>query len=81
MVFYTTPVKNVKPNDKLNIGGILYIVKLVEIVNRWTYRLRLYADGGDPNREVRVVVDSETLWMVAHPGIDMEHSLADRIFK
>ena len=61
------PVKTLRPRDLISLGGIIYQVHNVTVVNRATLKISVHAIGDPEDKSVQIQINSETLWRIGRP--------------
>ena len=61
------PVKTLRPRDRVSLGGIIYKVHKVTVVNRAMLKISVHAIGDPEDKSVQIQINSETLWRIGRP--------------
>lgn len=61
------PVKTLRPRDRVSLGGIIYQVHKVTVVNRAMLKIHVHATGDPEDKSVQIQINSETLWQIGRP--------------
>ena len=61
------PVKTLRPRDRVSLGGIIYQVHKVTVVNRAMLKISVHAIGDPEDKSVQIQINSETLWLIGRP--------------
>lgn len=61
------PVKTLRPRDRVSLGGIIYQVHKVTVVNRAMLKIHVHATGDPEDKSVQIQINSETLWRIGRP--------------
>ena len=61
------PVKTIRPRDRVSLGGVIYQIHKVTVVNRATLKIYVHAIGDPEDKSVQIQINSETLWRIGRP--------------
>ena len=61
------PVKTLRPRDRVSLGGVIYQVHKVTVVNRAILKISVHAIGDPEDKSVQIQINSETLWRIGRP--------------
>ena len=61
------PVKTLRPRDRVSLGGVIYQVHKISVVNRAMLKISVHAIGDPEDKSVQIQINSETLWRIGRP--------------
>ena len=61
------PVKTLRLRDRVSLGGVIYQVHKITVVNRAILKISVHAIGDPEDKSVQIQINSETLWRIGRP--------------